>query len=137
MKNEMRARWMVVDCDAQALDTISRLLSTVTDAEICCYSSPWQALDAFADAPDAFQFVVTDFEMPGLNGVDLRRHLHAVTPSLNVLLTTAGGMFNIESALQNGFCGLLTKPFSINSLRLALEFARLRNANFSGVNLMQ
>src|ERR1700722_2082197 len=106
MKNETRARLMLVDNDTETLDTIANLLAVVSDAEICPFHSPWQALDAFAAAPDTFNLVVTDFEMPGMNGVDLRRHLHAVAPATRVLLTTGSGMFTDESAAKNGFCGL-------------------------------
>jgi DNA-binding NtrC family response regulator len=120
MKNETGARWMVVDNDTDALETVTQLLAAVSDAEICAFPSPWQALDAFAAAPDSFRLVVTDFDMPGMNGVDFRRHLQAMSPSAKVLLTTGGGMFTEESARQNGFCGLLCKPFSIGTLKQTL-----------------
>jgi len=113
MKNKAVARWLVVDDDKVALDTVVQLLAAVSDAEICSFPSPWQALDAFAAAPDSFHLIVTDFEMPGMNGVDLRRHVQALAPSAKVLLTTGSGRFTDESARQIGFCGLLCKPFSI------------------------
>jgi DNA-binding NtrC family response regulator len=133
MKNSTRARWMVVDDDTAALDTVARLLAAVSDAEICAFPSPWQALDAFAAAPDSFKLVVTDFEMPGMNDIDLRRHLLAVSPSAKVLLTTGGGMFTTESARKNGFCGFLPKPFSIGALKQTLAAAEVCAANFSKV----
>lgn len=121
MKNETAPRWMVVDDDTEALEVVARLLAAVSDAEICSFPSPWQALDAFAAAPDSFHLVVTDFEMPGMNGVDFRRHLQAVAPTAKVLLTTGSGMFTEESARQSGFCGLLLKPFSLGALKQTLE----------------
>jgi hypothetical protein len=36
------------------------------------------------------------------------------------LLTTGSGLFTDESARENGFCGLLCKPFSIGALRETL-----------------
>jgi CheY-like chemotaxis protein len=120
MKNETGARWMVVDDDAAALDTVARLLAAVSDAEISSFPSPWQALDALAAAPEQFHLVVTDFEMPGMNGIDFRRQVQAVSPSTKVLLTTGSGLFTDESARENGFCGLLCKPFSIGALKETL-----------------
>jgi DNA-binding NtrC family response regulator len=131
MKNETLARWMVVDDDTEALDAVAQLLAAVSDAEICSFPSPWQALDAFAAAPDSFQLVVTDFEMPGMNGIDFRRHVQAVLPSAKVLLTTGSGMFTEQTARQKGFCGLLCKPFSIAALKEALAGAEAKAANFS------
>jgi DNA-binding NtrC family response regulator len=121
MKNKSCARWMVVDDDTEALSTVTQLLAAVSDAEIHSFPSPWQALDAFAAAPQSFQLIVTDFEMPGMNGVDLRRHVQALSPSAKVLLTTGSGRFTDESARQNGFCGLLCKPFSLGALKQKLS----------------
>src|SRR6185312_6657481 len=121
MKNKSGGRWMVVDDDADALGTIARLLAAISDAEICSYPSPWQALDAFTADPDSFHLVVTDFEMPSMNGVDLRRHVQALAPDAKVLLITGSGLFTEEAALQNGFCGLLNKPFSFAVLKQMLE----------------
>jgi DNA-binding NtrC family response regulator len=135
MKTKSGARWMVVDDDADALGAIARLLGAISDAEICSYPSPWQALDAFIAAPDAFHFVVTAFEMPSMNGVDFRRHVHAVVPGAKVLLITGAGLFSEETALQSGFCGLLNKPFSLPMLKQALETINAPATNFSKIQL--
>jgi DNA-binding NtrC family response regulator len=135
MKNETGARWMVVDDDVDTLDTVARLLAAVSNAEICPFPSPWQALDAIAAAPETFHLVVTDFEMPGMNGIDFRRQVQAVSPATKVLLTTGSGVFTEESARQNGFCGLLCKPFSIGALRQTLENVQAAAANFSKTSL--
>jgi DNA-binding NtrC family response regulator len=121
MKNKSCARWMVVDDDTEALSTVTQLLAAVSDAEICSFPSPWQALDAFTAAPESFDLIVTDFEMPGMNGVDLRRHVQALSPSAKVLLATGSGRFTDESVRQIGFCGLLCKPFSIGALKQTLS----------------
>src|ERR1700751_5971689 len=112
MTNDQGARWMLVDNDKEALDTVAGLLGELTEAEICAFRSAPDALEAFVRAPETYEFVVTDFEMPKMNGVDLRRHLHALDPALKVFLITGSGMFTEECALGSGFCGLLRKPFS-------------------------
>jgi two-component system cell cycle response regulator CpdR len=135
MKNETGARWMVVDDDADTLNIVTRLLAAVSDAEICPFPSPWQALDAIAAAPETFHLVVTDLEMPGMNGVDFRRQVQAVSPATKVLLTTGSGAFTEESARENGFCGLLCKPFSIGALKQTLETVLAAAANFPKTSL--
>jgi DNA-binding NtrC family response regulator len=135
MKNETGARWMVVDDDVDTLDTVARLLAAVSDAEICSFPSPWQALDAIAAAPETFHLVVTDFEMPGMNGIDFRRQVQAVSPATKVLLTTGSGVFTEESARENGFCGLLCKPFSLGALRQTLENVQAAATNFSKASM--
>ena len=128
MINETGARWMVVDDDTAALDTVARLLAVVSGAEISSFPSPWQALDALAAAPEKFHLVVTDFEMAGMNGIDFRRQVRAVSPSTKVLLTTGSGLFTHESARENGFCGLLCKPFSVGALKETLATVAVANS---------
>lgn len=121
MNKRSSRRWMVVDDDTDALNVVAKLLAAVGDAEVCAFPSPWQALDAFAAAPESFQLVVTDLEMPGMNGVDFRRHVQSMSPEAKVLLITGAATFTEETALQNGFCGLLNKPFSIVALKQTID----------------
>ena len=120
MINETGARWMVVDDNTDTLNTVTQMLAAVSGAEISSFASPWQALDALAAAPETFALVVTDFEMPGMNGIDFRRQVEVISPATKVLLTTGSGVFTDESARENGFCGLLCKPFSIGALKQVL-----------------
>jgi len=120
MINETGARWMVVDDNTDTLNTVTQMLAAVSGAEISSFASPWQALDALAAAPETFALVVTDFEMPGMNGIDFRRQVEVISPATKVLLTTGSGLFTDESARENGFCGLLCKPFSIGALKQVL-----------------
>jgi CheY-like chemotaxis protein len=104
------------------------------NADIDCFSSPREAVTAFAEAPDKFQFVITDLEMPGLDGIQLCRQLRAMSPGLKVLLTTGSHLLTNAEAVQNGFCGLLPKPFRPTAIKNALLTAGLdiiRRGEFS------
>ncbi len=124
MKNGTSKRWMVVDNDSQTLEAVTSLLRALTPGEICPFHSATHALTAFVARPKSFSLVVTDFDMPKMNGVDFRRHLQALVPSLKVLLVTGSGLFTVDYALRSGFCGLLRKPFSLPALKLAIENAK-------------
>ena len=115
---------MVVDSDAQTLETVATLLRVFSNAEICLFQSTMAALDAFVAEPDSYEFVITDFDMPKLSAVDFHRILQAVTPGLKVLVITGGGMFTEENARRGGFCGLLHKPFTLDTLKHAVECAQ-------------
>src|SRR5579871_188410 len=91
-------RWMVVDDTDSVRELIALLLQQLDCAEICCFSSGAAALAAYTAAPDDYQFVVTDFEMPGMNGIELCRKLLAVTPELKVLLATGSSAIAPEVA---------------------------------------
>ena len=115
---------MVVDSDVQTLETVATLLRVFSDAEICSFQTTADALEAFVAAPDTFQMVITDFNMPRLNAVDFRRHLQALAPGLKVFVITGSGMLTEENAKRSGFCGLLRKPFTLGALKRAMECAQ-------------
>ena len=63
---------------------------------------------------DSFDVVITDMKLPGLNGLDLVRELHAAKPRLPIILMTAHG--TTETAIQatkSGAYDYLLKPFEI------------------------
>jgi CheY-like chemotaxis protein len=131
-----KARWMIVDDDADILYLLSHLAAQMTDAEIGCFSSPQEAVAAFAEAPDKFQFVITDLEMPGMDGIQLCRRLRAISPGVKILLSTGSQLLTTAEALQNGFCGLLPKPSFMATMKRVLVAAGMdsaRRGNFSGV----
>jgi CheY-like chemotaxis protein len=118
-----RPRWMIVDDNEDVLSLMCEIMAHVRDAEIVCFNSPQSALAAFEAAPESFQLVITDFEMPGMNGVELCHRLRAISPATIILLMTGSGMIGEASAAHEGFCGLLRKPFPFETLQRVLESA--------------
>src|SRR3954471_639068 len=79
---------------------------------------------------DAFDVVITDMKLPGLNGLDLVRQLHAAKPRMPIILMTAHG--TTETAIQatkSGAYDYLLKPFEIPEfielVQKALKSSRL------------
>ena len=78
--------------------------------------------------------VVTDFSMPGMDGVELLRAIRERDESLPVILLTAHGSERLAvRAIKAGAYEYVTKPFEVDDLALALGRAlearalRLRN----------
>ncbi|MBE0545383.1 MAG: sigma-54-dependent Fis family transcriptional regulator [Verrucomicrobia bacterium] len=64
-----------------------------------------------------FDVVLTDLKMPGLNGLELVRQLHAVKPRLPIILMTAFG--TTETAIEAtklGAFDYVVKPFDVGEL---------------------
>ena len=118
-------RWMLVDDNADILLMLSAVLEHFTDASIECHDSPQSALAAFASAPDCYEVVFTDFEMPGMNGFELCRRLRSMVPEQKVFLATGSGHFTEAGARNAGFLALLEKPFAIEAMRKALGAAKI------------
>jgi len=118
-----RPLWMIVDDNEDILSLMRETAGLFSDAEIACFNSPQAALAAFKSEPESFELVITDFEMPGMNGVELCHRLLAISPTAKILLATGSSMVNEEAAAGEGFCGLLHKPFPFASFQSALAAA--------------
>ena len=84
-------------------------------------------------AKGGIDFVVTDWNMPGMNGLELLRRIRAeeATRSLPVLMVTAEAKREqIVEAAQAGVKGYVVKPFTAKSLKDKIEriFERIRDA---------
>lgn len=106
-----RARWMVVDDNDGVRDFLACVLEMRGMADIFSFGSAHEALAAFTATPDQFQLVITDLDMPGMNGIELCRRLRAMSPELKIVLATGNDAANVAGAQQCGFSGLLAKPF--------------------------
>jgi CheY-like chemotaxis protein len=132
MKTELTAipaqpapRWMVVDDNRDLLAMMSTTLAQLHGRPVECFDSPQAALNAFAAAPSEYEMVLTDYEMPGLDGIALCQRLRALAPALKVFLATGSGFFTEAAARHAGFQALLNKPFPLSALRETLAAAGL------------
>ena len=72
----------------------------------------------------AVDLVITDLKLPGLNGLELVRQLHAARPRLPILMITAHGTTDSAiEATQSGAYDYLLKPFDIPELLKLVEDA--------------
>jgi FixJ family two-component response regulator len=77
-----------------------------------------------AGALQTFACIITDIQMPGMNGIDLKRHLSAQNVATPVIMITAHAESGIkERALASGAFCFLQKPFEADVLIDCLERA--------------
>ncbi len=119
---------MIVDDDRDVLMVLQKIAARVSDAEIECFRNSQDALAAFEATPGGFDFVMTDFDMPGMDGLELCGLLRAMAPGLKVLLVTASNAIAGEEIVKSGFCGIVRKPFQIPTLVSALVAAGVGHA---------
>jgi PAS domain S-box-containing protein len=90
--------------------------------EVALANSARQGLEIFSAAPEAFDAVITDLNMPGMTGPDLAARLFEIRPGIPVFLATGfSAQWNQKAALEFGFRDILHKPVSITTLAQSLH----------------
>lgn len=117
----MKGRVLVVDDDASMCDMLVSDLGEL-GFDVSARSSARAALEALA--PGEFAGVVTDLNMPGMDGLELCSRIVAAQPDVPVIVITAfGSIATAVSAIRGGAYDFVTKPLEIDALALALERA--------------
>jgi FixJ family two-component response regulator len=113
----------VVDDDAGIRESIAALLETV-NLRTELFESP----EAFLRSTprDAHGCLILDVSLPGINGLELQRHLRSAGFRIPILFLTAYGDIPMSvAAMKSGAVEFFTKPFDdqvlIDAIRRALE----------------
>ncbi len=107
---------LYIDDDDVMLLLVERLLQRLGYRVTAC-QDPIQALAAVRADPQAFGLVISDFNMPGLNGLDVARELAQISPGLPVVISSGHLTDDQREAL--GTCGvreLIRKEYSLEEL---------------------
>ncbi len=121
------ARILLIEDDLGITDTLCRVLTE----EGHDVTVEQRGDDGLARAgKDSFNVVITDLRLPGLNGLELVRQLHAARPRLPIILITAYGTTQTAiEATKFGAYEYLLKPFNmpdmITLVRKAIDSNRL------------
>lgn len=76
--------------------------------------------------------VLLDMKIPGMDGLDILKHIKQIDPSIKVIMMTAYGELDmIKEATDLGALMHFTKPFDIDELRIAVN-NELKHTNSSG-----
>jgi PAS domain S-box-containing protein len=110
---------LFVEDDEDQLTVIPRVLRLM-GYRVTAKSGAAEALDYLAQAPGVVDIVVTDFDMPGLSGVELADRLRSLTPKLPVILVS-GRRGSLTAAEHAGnIKTVLLKPYNGEELARAM-----------------
>jgi DNA-binding NtrC family response regulator len=113
------ARILVVDDEPAVTFALESMLQLRGDTAVVAHSGQ----DALGQL-DGVDAVVTDFAMPGMDGLELLRAIRDRDPSLPVILLTAHGSEKIAvRAIRSGAYEYVTKPFDLDEMSTVLDRA--------------
>jgi CheY-like chemotaxis protein len=118
-------RILYIDDDEALVFLVKRLL-TRRGYRISAHTDQNEALAALRADPAGFDLVVTDFNMPGMSGLDVARQVRAIRADL--MVAVASGFIDDtlrEQAIEAGARELILKAEAVEDL--CEVFARLAN----------
>ena len=107
---EAAGRILVVDDNHAVRSTVSRMLSHL-GYEVSSADSGESALGIFHK--DQFDIVISDYEMPGMDGVTLAHRIKKSSPGTPVVLMTGAAKETVLSRLGTAVDRVILKPFTL------------------------
>ncbi|HLQ12820.1 MAG TPA: LytTR family DNA-binding domain-containing protein [Steroidobacteraceae bacterium] len=117
----MRQQVLVVDDEAPARERLQRLLGELPDCEVAGTAANGEQAVRLAGElrPDV---LLLDVRMPGMNGLEVARHVALLAEPPAVVFTTAYDAYAVE-AFEAQAIGYLLKPVRAEKLAAALQRA--------------
>ena len=102
---------LFVDDEPPLVDIGKKTLSRL-GYQVQGFTSAQEALEAFKDAPEDFNLLITDYTMPKMTGVQLTNEILAIKPDLPIIMCTGfSERLNSIMAQELGVARLVMKPF--------------------------
>ena len=116
----MSARVLVADDSSTMRKIILRSLSAVGVPSAVEAADGEEAINLFE--PGKFDLVLTDWNMPRKNGLEVIQEVRKQDPDVTIIMvTTEAEKSRVLEAIQAGVSDYLVKPFTADTLREKLE----------------
>jgi DNA-binding NtrC family response regulator len=122
----MKRSILIVDDEQDMLDLLKRSLEPDLKCRVATAASGEEALKQLSES--AFDLVLADIKMPGMDGLELLEIVKHNNPDQTVVMMTAFGEIDTAvNAMRSGAYDFITKPFEHDALVLRLEKALERS----------
>jgi two-component system, OmpR family, phosphate regulon sensor histidine kinase PhoR len=112
-------RVLVIDDDPHMRNICARVLSKA-GWSVDCAPDGEDGLRQLEESPEAFEVILLDQLMPGLDGMDVLARIQAMDPGVPVILMTGSATEEYRSeVVKKGAFDCLPKPFTPEQLRAA------------------
>ncbi|WP_321403125.1 ATP-binding protein [Maridesulfovibrio sp.] len=126
---------LFVEDDEDQLETTPRILESL-GYDVTALASPEQAFNLIVDEPGRFDLMITDYDMPQTNGLELARMVQEVAPQMpilvvsgrrNVLSYVADAEYDVKSVRK-----VLMKPYNKTIIADAIREVLSSTGNIDG-----
>ena len=128
----MSERILVIDDEPDMLMLLRMIIEDNTSYEVETTNNPAEGLKMLTE--EAYDLVISDLKMPGMDGIELFDELGKMRPDIPVIIITAyGSPEAADEALKKGVADFITKPFRKDTIlfimKRVLELAMLKREN--------
>jgi excisionase family DNA binding protein len=122
-----RRRVLLVDDEPSSLDLLTKMLAA--QYAIVSATDPTGALDMLRTNPTGYDVLISDLNMPGMDGLALIREVRRISTRLPIIIVTG---FSTEAsaieAVNLGVAGYLVKPFRAQEVLAVIARAGVPSA---------
>jgi CheY-like chemotaxis protein len=121
-KNEIvegKGRILFVDDQPMVIETGTLLLESI-GYEVTNCTDPLKAVELLHRNPQAFDIIITDYNMPNLNGDALIEKLRVISPGLPAVLCT-GDLDSLNLLSQSAINEVIMKPYSLAEISQTIK----------------
>jgi DNA-binding NtrC family response regulator len=131
-EEKLSQRILAIDDEPHMLILLERIIGEKTEYKITTLGNSLEVPEILRD--QTFDLIVTDLKMPGMDGLDILKHIKDNRRSEEVIIMTAFGSLNTAlDALNEGVFDYITKPFKkeriILTIDRAMKWQRLKRAS--------
>ena len=116
-----RKRVLYVENDPDLFETVAQMLELIGYEAFISMRSK-EALRLMESQPEKYDLVITDLNMPEMDGLELTARILEIRPDIPVVLCTGLDIMKVErEAKKAGVRVILPKPFFLRELKLVIS----------------
>ncbi len=118
----MKPRILAVDDEPAMLRLLERIITEKTSYRIATTNNSLEVPELLEQ--HEYDLIISDLKMPGMDGIDILKHVRENNRREEVIIMTAfGTLDSATEALQMGVFHYITKPFKKEQIIIAVERA--------------
>lgn len=115
-KGAAMARILLAEDDDSMRDFLAKALNRAGH-EVDAVADGEEGLDALGEAPGAYELLLTDIVMPGVDGIELARRAAQIDAGLKIMFITGFAAVALNAGVQApNQAKVLSKPFHLRDL---------------------
>lgn len=80
-----------------------------------------EAIRLLESDPNKFHLIISDLNMPDINGFELAQKILGIIPNMPIIICTGNDCLGSEEMIEYGLSNILIKPFSMQDLKNVID----------------